>query len=170
MSELKPIDRKLLFELIRNSRRSDRELAEAMGVSQPTITRKRASIEKELIESYTAIPKWAKLGYYIFAITLVKIRTSIATKERYDAVRKRGLEWLMSQHNVVMAGGCRGMGVDSFMISIHKTYGDFDEFMRNCKLEMGDYADDVQSVIVNLAGTELLKPFNLKYLTETEAK
>ena len=170
MSELKPIDRKLLFELIRNSRRSDRELAKAMGVSQPTITRKRAFIEKELIESYTAIPKWAKLGYYIFAITLVKIRTSIGTKERYDAVRKRGLEWLMSQPNIVMAGGCRGMGVDSFMISIHKTYGDFDEFMRNYRLEMGDFADDVQSVIVNLAGTELLKPFNLKYLTETETK
>lgn len=62
------------------------------------------------------------------------------------------------------------MGVDSFMISIHKTYGEFDEFMRNYRLEMGDFADDVQSVIVNLAGTELLKPFNLKYLTETEAK
>jgi DNA-binding Lrp family transcriptional regulator len=63
MKELKPLDYKLLSELIKNSRRSDRELAKAIGVSQPTITRRRALIEKELIDGYTAIPKWEKLGY-----------------------------------------------------------------------------------------------------------
>ena len=69
-----------------------------------------------------------------------------------------------------MAGGCRGMGVDSFMISIHKTYADFDEFMHNYRLELGDLAEDIQSVIVNLAGNELLKPFNPVYLAEAETK
>jgi len=170
MNSLKPLDRKLLFELIKNSRRSDRELARILKVSQPTITRKRGYLEKKLIDSYTAIPKWAELGYNIFAVTLVKIKTEIASKEKYDAMRKRGREWLMKQHSILMAGGCRGMGVDSFMMSVHKTYADFDEFMHNYRLELGDTAEDVQSIIINLAGRELLKPLNLKYLAETETK
>jgi DNA-binding Lrp family transcriptional regulator len=170
MSEMKPVDRKALFELMKNSRRSDRELAKILDVSQPTVTRKRASFEKELIESYTVIPRWTKLGYNLFAITLVKIKTIDASKGKYDTVRKRGTEWLMNQPNILMGGGCRGMGVDSFMISIHKTYSDFDEFMHNYRLELGDLAEDVQSVIVNLAGRELIKPLNFRYLAEAETK
>jgi DNA-binding Lrp family transcriptional regulator len=155
---------------MKNSKRSDRELAKVLGVSQPTVTRRRASIEKELIESYTAIPKWSKLGYNILAITFIKIKTEIATKEKYAESRKRGSNWLMSQPNILMGGGCRGMGVNSFMISIHKTYADFDDFLNNYRLELGDTAEDVHSVIVNLAGRDLLKPFNVKYLAEAETR
>jgi DNA-binding Lrp family transcriptional regulator len=168
MKELKPLDHQLLRELLKNSRRSDRQLAKAIGTSQPTVTRRRAFLEKELLEGYTAIPKWNKLGYELFAITFVKIKPIIASKERYAEVRKRGLEWLMSQHQIVMGGACRGMGLDSFMISFHKSYSDYDEFMRNYRLELGELIDDVQSVFVNLDGKELLKPLNLKYLAETK--
>jgi DNA-binding Lrp family transcriptional regulator len=164
--ELKPIDYKLLMELLKNSHRSDRQLAKVLDISQPTITRRRNLLEKEIIESYTTIPKWEKLGYEIFAITLVKIKAVIASKKRYADVRKRGLEWLMSQNKVVMAGSCRGMVVDSFMMSFHKSYSDYDEFMRNYRLELGDFIDDVQSILVNLRGKELLKPLNFKYLAE----
>jgi DNA-binding Lrp family transcriptional regulator len=170
MSELKPVDRKILFELMKNSRKSDRDLAKVSGVSQPTVTRKRAYLEKELIESYTAIPKWAKLGYNIFAITFIKIKAELATKDKYAESRKRGINWLMSQPNILMGGGCRGMGVESFMISIHKTYADFDDFLYNYRLELGDTAEEVSSVIVNLAGRDLLKPFNVKYLAEAETE
>lgn len=170
MSELKPIDRKILFELMKNSRRSDREMAKIMGLSQPTVTRKRASLEKELIETYTLIPRWTKLGYDLCAITLVKIRVGTAVEARYNEVRKRGTEWLMNRPNVLMGGGCRGMGVDSFMISVHKTYADYDEFMGNCRLRLGDLLEITQSIIVNLAGKELLKPFNPVYLAEAETK
>jgi DNA-binding Lrp family transcriptional regulator len=168
MKELKPLDHQLLRELLKNSRRSDRQLAKAIGTSQPTVTRRRAFLEKELLEGYTAIPKWNKLGYELFAITFVKIKPIIASKERYAEVRKRGLEWLMSQHQIVMGGACRGIGLDSFMISFHKSYPDYDEFMRNYRLELGELIDDVQSVFINLDGKELLKPLNLKYLAETK--
>lgn len=166
--ELKPIDYKLLMELLKNSHRSDRQLAKVLDISQPTITRRRNLLEKEIIESYTTIPKWEKLGYEIFAITLVKIKAVIASKERYAKVRKRGVEWLMNQHKVVMAGSCRGMGVDSFMMSFHKSYSDYDEFMRNYRLELGDTIDDIQSILVNLRGKELIKPFDFKYLAEAK--
>jgi DNA-binding Lrp family transcriptional regulator len=166
MKDLNVIDYKLLFELMKDARRSDRTLAKVLGMSQPTITRRRAKLEKELIDGYTAIPKWEKLRYSLFAMTFVKIKPVIASKEKYTAVRKRGLEWLMGQSNIVMAGACRGMRVDSFMISFHKTYSDYDEFMRNYRLELGEFIDNVESVLVNLCGKELLKPLNFKYLTE----
>jgi hypothetical protein len=40
--------------------------------------------------------------------------------------------------------------------------------MRNYRLELGETIDDVQSVLVNLNGKELLKPLNLRYLAETK--
>jgi DNA-binding Lrp family transcriptional regulator len=166
--KLKPLDYKILFELMKNAKRSDRQLAKLMGVSQPTVSRRRAFVEKELIDGYTAVPKWEKLGYEILAITLIKTKSGLASKEKYAAVRKRGLEWLMKQPNIIMSGGCRGMGVSAFMISVHKNYSDYDEFMYKYRLELADTVEDLQTVIVNLAGREILKPLNLKYLAETE--
>ncbi len=168
MRKLKPEDYKILFELMKNARISDRQLAKMIGVSQPTVSRKRASLEKELIEGYTAIPKWEKLGYEIFAITFFKTKSVVATKERYSTVRKKGLDWLMSQPNVIMAGACRGMGMDAFNLSLHKSYSDYDDWFRDIRLELGDLIDDVQSVLVNLRGKELLKPLHFKYIAETK--
>jgi DNA-binding Lrp family transcriptional regulator len=168
MNELKSLDYKLLSELIKNSRRSDRELAKALGTSQPTITRRRAILEKELIEGYTAIPKWEKLGYELFAITFVKIRAAIASEEKYGETRKRGFEWVAKQPCIIMSGACRGMGVDSFMISIHKSYKNYDEFLSNHRLELGDFIEDVQSILVNLGGKEISKPLGFTCLFKPE--
>ena len=168
MKSLRPLDFKILFELMKNAKVSDRKMAKILGVSQATVSRRRAFLEKELIEGYTIIPRWGKLGYELFAITFVKIKTGIATKEKYLDSRKRGIEWLNSQPNIIMSGGCRGMGTDSFNLSFHKSYADYDEFMHNLRLEMGDLIEDIQSVLVNLSGTELLKPLHLKYLTKAK--
>jgi len=157
---------KLLSELFKDAKRSDRELARMFGTSQPTVSRRRAQLEKEIIDSYTVIPKWEKIGYEIFAITLIKFKSELASKEKYDAVRKKGLEWLMKQPTLVMGGGCRGTGANSFMISFHKNYADYDDFMNRYRLEWGASIDDVQTILVNLVGRELLKPFGLKYMAE----
>jgi DNA-binding Lrp family transcriptional regulator len=43
---LKDVELKLLSELLKDSRRSDRELAKVVGVSQLTVTRVRSKLEK----------------------------------------------------------------------------------------------------------------------------
>ena len=48
MEKMKTIDYKLLYELMKNSRRSDRELAKILRISQPTVSRRRIIIEKKL--------------------------------------------------------------------------------------------------------------------------
>jgi DNA-binding Lrp family transcriptional regulator len=168
MKEMKDLDYRILFELMKNARLSDRQLAKKVRVSQPTITRRRAILEKELIDGYSVIPKWEKLGYEIFAITFFKIRTTIASKQKYQDTREKGLQWLMNQPNVIMAGACRGIGMDAFNLSFHRSYSDYDEWMRNVRLEMAEFIEDIQSVLVNLAGKELLKPLNMKYLAEAK--
>ena len=167
MKELKSLDYKILWELIKNSRRSDRTLARVLKSSQPTVTRRRARLEKDFLDGYTAIPKWEKIGYEILAITLIKAVGIFSSKE-YTDIQKQGLEWLAKQPNIIMGGACEGMGMNSFIFSLHKNFSDHSEFMLKLRLEMGDFIDDVQTILVDLRGTKRLKPFHLKYLAEAK--
>jgi len=67
-----------------------------------------------------------------------------------------------------MGGGCRGIGVNSFMISVHKSYSDFDSFMVEYNRELGDMFTDSQTILVNLSGNQILKPLHFKYLAESK--
>ena len=69
---MKDIELKLISELVKNSRRSDRELAKAIGISQPTVSRMRVRLEKEGLIDYSAVPNLAKLGFEIIAVVLGK--------------------------------------------------------------------------------------------------
>ena len=138
MTKLKDLDYKILHELMSNSKMSDRKLAKKLGVSQPTVTRRRARIENNLIDGYNAIPKWGKLGYEILAFTFVKTKQNLRTKKLYDDAVKRGTKFLMEQPNIIMSGGCRGMSKNGFIISVHKSYSDLDNFLADHKREIGD--------------------------------
>ena len=170
MATLKGMDFKILAELMKNSKISDRNLAKKIGVSQPTITRRRARLEKDVIDGYTMIPKWEKIGYKLLAIILVKSKRLYSTEEKYNVIRKRGFEWLRKHPNVIMGGACEGLGVNSFIMSVHKNYGEYDEFMQKSRLEMGDLVDDVKTLLINLSAKERLKPLHLKYLAEVMAQ
>jgi DNA-binding Lrp family transcriptional regulator len=77
MEELKPTDYRLLFELMKDSHRSYRELAKVLKISQPTVTRTRNRLVQEgLIQELTVIPNLLKLGFEIMAVTCFKARPS----------------------------------------------------------------------------------------------
>jgi len=168
MGKLRALDHRILFELMKNARISDRKMAKILGVSQATVSRRRAFLERELIDGYTAIPKWDKLGYGILAVTLIKTPLKYASNERKKEPSIRSMKWLAKQPNVIMGGICRGMGMTGIMISLHKTYADFDEFLNNHMEQLGDLTEDIQTVIVNLSGKWVNRPFHLKYLAEAE--
>jgi DNA-binding Lrp family transcriptional regulator len=159
---------KLVLELLKDSKKSDRELAKVLGVSQPTVSRTRSRLVKEgIIRDFTVIPDFAKIGYKILAITLIKAINAFASNE-YTDMRKEGLEWLAKQPNIIMGGACEGMGMNVFVISLHKNYSDHAEFMLKHRREMGHFIDDLQTFLVDLNGKERLKPLGLKYLAEKE--
>src|SRR5512136_2839667 len=104
---------KLLRELVRNSKRSDRELAKAIGASQPTVTRNRKLLEK-YIRSYTIVPEFDKIGYEIIALTFAK--TKAFNTEDMDKRMKEIHEWASKHPNVVFASDGEGLGKDTVMV------------------------------------------------------
>lgn len=170
MRKQKPMDYKILFELMKDARISDRKLAKRLGTSQPTVSRKRAFLEKEMLDGYTVVPKWDKLGYELFAITLVKTHAIHCSKEGHESVVKRGFEWLRSNPNIIMGGAIEGMDFNTFALSVHKNYSDYNEFLHTLRFDYGDLIENVQTLLVDLLAKNRLKPLHLKYLAEANVK
>jgi len=151
-SAVKEVELKLVSELMKNSRRSDRELARAIGVSQPTITRTIKKLEKEgIIREYTMIPDFSKLGYEILAITLVKHAKQLDSKE-LDEVAKMGIERARreSSTEIIMAERGLGLGADSIIISYQKDYSAYLDHMERLKKFQHIDFSNVQSFLINL--------------------
>jgi DNA-binding Lrp family transcriptional regulator len=148
---------KLLFELMKNAKRSDREIAKIIGVSQPTITRMRQRLEKTAIVDYTVIPDWTELGFEIMAVTLVKAKGSSESA-------KNAKKWAMSNPNVIFAAGGEGMGMDYALLSFHNNYSDYSNFIDNLKAEWAASLQDVQSFLMTTNEDRTVKPLSLKYL------
>jgi DNA-binding Lrp family transcriptional regulator len=168
MEKLKTIDYRLLWELMKDSRRSDRQLAKALGTSQPTVTRRRANLEKSFIEGYTAIPRWEKIGFELVAFSFVKHEMKYAKLEVREEALRKVEEWMMKQPNVILAIGGQGMGWDGIFVSFHKSYSDFMEFIRKHNSELSDLLIDTQSFIADISPTNTRKPFHLKYLADAK--
>jgi len=155
---------KLLFELIKNSKRSDRDLAKTLGVSQPTITRMRKKLEQKMISEYTVIPNWEELGYEIMALTFVGVKPTYQKEAEARKVEK----WMMNQPNVVFAADGQGMGMSAVVISFHRNYTDFLKFLTETRTEWAEYLTDIQTFIVTVKGGLVFKPFSLKYLASAK--
>jgi DNA-binding Lrp family transcriptional regulator len=166
MKELKPIDYKLLFELMKDSHRSDRRLAKALGVSQPTVTRRRATLEENFIEGYTVIPKFGKIGFEIAAFTFLKGKLKQKTGQEKEEGLKKMKDWYMKQPNVVFVLDGRGMGWDAVCLSFHESFSDFAEFIRAHDSELSDWIVESQTFHADLNPGVVIKPFHLKYLAK----
>ncbi len=148
---------KLLFELMKNAKRSDREIAKIIGVSQPTITRMRQRLEKTAIVDYTVIPDWTELGFEIMAMTLVKAKGS-------PEATTKAKKWVMDNPNVVFAAGGEGMGMDYALLSLHNNYSHYSSFIENLKTELATNLQDLQSFLMTTGQERTLKPLSPKYL------
>ena len=151
----------LLLELLRDSKRSDRELAKVLGVSQPTVSRMRGRLVKEgIIRDFTVIPDFVRMGYEIMAINCFKSKSS---KELAEKAQK----WIMSKPNIIFAAAAQGMGKNGIMISLHRDYTDFSNFLVEVMAEDESVMEDYDTMLVSLKG-RIVKPLSLKYLAEQE--
>jgi DNA-binding Lrp family transcriptional regulator len=125
---MKEIELKLVSELMKNSRRSDRQLSRVLGISQPTVTRVRTRLEKEgVIKEYTMIPDFRKIGYHLLGLTFIKLKRTIAPEE-VDEARKRGEQALgKSRFGIVMLERGLGLGYDGVIVAYYKDYSDYAE-------------------------------------------
>lgn len=168
MKELKPIDYKILFELMKDSHRSDRQLAKSLGVSQPTVTRRRGMLEENFIEGYTVVPKFGKIGFELAAFTFIKSKLKFKTGEEKTEALQTLKDWYMKQPNVVLVLDGRGMGWDAVCISLHESFSDFAQFIRVHDSELSDWVVESQTFHSDLKSGTTIKPFHLKYLTTSK--
>ena len=131
---LKDIELRLIAELMKDSFRSDRELAKAMGVSQPTVTRTRKRIKaKELIREYTVIPNFQKLGYQIFALTFATIKTTFTPEEAEKARKTVEQMAKESTSNIVSIERGMGLGFTVVIESFHEDYASYSKLLEDLK-------------------------------------
>jgi DNA-binding Lrp family transcriptional regulator len=166
MKELKPLDYQLLLELMKDSHRSDRQLAKALGISQPTVTRRRAMLEDNTIEGYTVIPKFGQIGFELAAFTFMKTKLHCKKGAEKDEALNKVKEWFLKQANVTTVLDGQGMGWDSVCVSLHENYTDYAEFLRNLASELSDFVVETQSFQADLKPGVIIKPFHLKYLAK----
>ena len=155
---------KLLFELIKNSKRSDRDLAKILKISQPTVTRLRKVLEKEGILQYTIIPDLSYLGFDILALTFSR------TKELVHPLWDRGKEWAKEQPNVVYVSTGQGIDSDAVLISVHKDYADFVRFYQVFRRDWCKYLEDFKVFLISLSGSMTIKHFTFNYLIDAYKK
>ena len=165
---LKDIELKLVSELMKNSRRSDRELAKAIGVSQPTVTRTRARLEKEgVIKEYTAIPDFQKLGYALVAITLGNVKEEFREPKMLDEARRKFVQsFNESAFEVVLDERGMGMGYDGIIISFHRNYSEYVKFKRLVASMPFIDAQRLDSFIIDLKDTVHHRYLTFSYLAQ----
>jgi DNA-binding Lrp family transcriptional regulator len=157
---------KLLRELLNNSKRSDRELAKLLKVSQPTITRVRHKLEKSgMIREYTITLDFKKMGFELLAVTLLKMKPGIRVSE----ISKKSKAYAEQHPNEVFVARGEGSGMDSVVISFHKNFTDYTQTWNQKRLDWRDYVDDIKSFLVSLeSGT--IKKFSLTSLKDVPLK
>jgi len=148
----------VLYELIKNSKRSDRELAKIIGISQPTVTRLRSQLEKEgQIQEYTTIPNFTSMGYSIMAIFLMKYKA--------NGQRAKELTEDIGNGNSLFASRAQGMGKNAILISLFKNYAEYAKYSNNISSKYDDVVEEIDSMLVDLNGP-ILKSLSLKNLVE----
>jgi len=148
---MKELEMKLISELMKNSRRSDRELAKAVGVSQPTVSRTIDKLKKEgKIREFTMIPDFKQLGYNIMAVTFLGKQEPENETERTEllnGVNKMERETFIC--NLCVVNGI-GLQKGRMVINLFKDYSTYMENLRVIKALPNVDADEVESFLVDL--------------------
>jgi DNA-binding Lrp family transcriptional regulator len=164
---MKSIELKIVSELMKNSHRSDREVARKIGTSQPTVTRTRTRLEKQgTIREYTMIPDYAQLGFRLMSITFARLKEPLS-KQAVEEASKIGGK-MLHEHPTAILTAMNGIGLnaDRVVIAFHRDYNEYAEFMAFMKQCPPVAVDHVKSFVVNLLDKNQFQPLSFIQLAE----
>jgi DNA-binding Lrp family transcriptional regulator len=167
----KGIELELVIELLKNSNRSDRELARVIGVSQPTLSRTRMKLEKQgMIKEYTIIPDYSQLGFSLMSITFTKMKGLLSEKVIDDLKKRAGNT--MRGHPSALILGNTGMGCDADYVAIafHRDYSEYSRFMKDINEFPSVNIDETRSFLINLLDKNQFQPLSFHHLAGYLAK
>ncbi len=128
---MKKRELEIFFELLQNSRKSDREIAKKLKTSQPTITRIRKKLEKNIIKKYTLIPSLPYLGIKLVSFNFGMCQEKI--KKRVSCL-KDVVKLSDNNSTVLFKSHGHGMRKKCIVIAFHtnyRAYADFIEKLEN---------------------------------------
>lgn len=160
---LKPLDYRIIAELVKNSRQSDRQLAKILKVTQPTVTRRRMNLEKKGLLDHTAVPNLEKLGYQIIAFIFGKWNF-----KEHPSTHVEEMKDFISKHpQIVYISTGSGLNYDRMAIAFFRDYSEYSEVMQEYKVGWGKYFTSFSSFIVSLKSDNILRPLTFKPLTKS---
>ncbi|MDG6221743.1 MAG: Lrp/AsnC family transcriptional regulator [Candidatus Bathyarchaeota archaeon] len=153
----------LLLEYLKDSSRSDRELAKILGVSHPTVSRMRAKLISDgVISHFSAIPDLTKIGYEILAFSFVKFNMNNLAN-----VEKSTKYWLNRNPQIIFSARCEGLGMDAVTLSLHRNYAEYKKFFSKNRFEGSGFVSEAYFVLVDIK-SGIAKPFSFEYLAENK--
>jgi len=127
MEKMKERVQDILIELLKNAKKSDRDIAKKLNISQPTVTRIRKKLEKNIISSYTAVPILSEIG-----INLISFNFGTCEDPKKDIeICLRQISKSDPKITFTTTGG--GMGKNCLIIAFHKNYRDYIGFLTNIR-------------------------------------
>lgn len=162
---VKDVELKLISELMKNSRRSDRNLARAIGISQPTVTRIRNKLEQEgFIKEYTLIPNFAKLGYEILAFSFFRFARMLTPEESAKLTEFSRQSLNENPFDTILIAPGSGLGYGGITISFHKNYYSFEKFRERLTRYAEFGLSEIEVFIVSLTNESQVLPLTLSIL------
>ncbi len=164
---MKDTERKLVSELMKNCRRSDRALAKALGVSQPTVTRTLRKLEKEgYIKEYTMIPDFAKLGYELMSVSFITVKNNARPDEKgavittaAEEVNKKVFPDLLIERGI-------GLGFNGIIITLHRNYSNYTEQVNYTKSRPFVQTNRVESFLIDLKDSVHFRSLTLSVVAD----
>jgi DNA-binding Lrp family transcriptional regulator len=164
---MKTVELKLISELMKNSRRSDRELAQAIGVSQPTVSRTIKKMEKEgYIREYTIMPDFHKLGYEIAALTFVKLKKDLSGEEVEEAKKTAKDRLKENSLEIVMVEKGMGFGYDGVFVSLHEDYTSYLKFKNRVSQDAHLESSSIENFLISLGDVTHFRPLTFSALAK----
>ena len=134
----------VFLELIKNSKKSDRDIAKKLGLSQPTITRIRKKLEKNVIKTYTLIPTFPEIGINLVSFNFGRCESS---KKQMETCLKLLKE---TYPQIALAASGEGMGKNCLVIAFHNIYKDYVDFITNIRTKCKSVKAFHESFLVSI--------------------
>ena len=166
MKKLKDIDYKIISELMKNASISDRELVKKLGFSQPTISRRRARLERDGLIAYSLTPNFEEFGFDLLAFTFVHFDFEFSSGVFGHDAAELMSKAIQKHPNVIFGSSGRGLGYEAVLISVHKHFAGYQKFKDLLRTDLAKHALGIRSFAISMKGDNTFRPLSFSYLRD----